>query len=145
MIVIYTDGLAEPRNPGIATYGYVIYRDNDLLKSGHGFAGDPATNNYAEYAGLVAALRAIAELRDEEVIVRADSKLLVNQMAGEWSVSKKASRGAEGSYYEKFLEARSLANRFTRIRFEWIPREQNLQADELSRVAYRERLARHAR
>jgi ribonuclease HI len=146
MIEIYTDGLAEPVNPGIGTYGFVVYRDGQVLKRGHGFDGDPVSNNHAEYAGLIAALTSVEGFSDQEIAVKSDSKMLVNQMAGSWKVSKKAYNSrAEGSYVDKYLEAKELARRFPRLTFEWIPREQNSEADELSRVAYREQLLKRHR
>jgi ribonuclease HI len=146
LIEIYTDGLAEPTNPGIGTYGYVVYRDGEALKRGHGFDGDPVTNNHAEYAGLVEALNFVKPFADEEIVVKSDSKMLANQMAGEWKVTKKAFKSnAEGSYVPKYLEAVEVAKGFPRLTFVWIPREQNSEADELSRVAYREQLAKRRR
>jgi len=146
VIEIFIDGLAEPTNPGIGTYGYVVYEDGRELRRGHGFDGDPASNNHAEYAGLVAALRAVEDGPDREIVVKSDSKMLVNQMAGAWKVSKKAFRSdEEGSYVEKYLEAKEAAKRFPRLSFRWVPREQNSEADELSRVAYREELMRRRR
>ena len=146
MIEIYTDGLAEPRNPGIGTYGFVIYQDGEELQQGRGFDGDPVSNNHAEYVGLIEALKAVARFSDSEIVVKSDSKLLVNQMAGDWKVSKKALKGkTEGTYVDKYLEARELASRFAKIEFRWIPREENLVADELSRIAYREQLAKRRR
>jgi ribonuclease HI len=145
LIEIYTDGLAEPTNPGIGTYGYVVYRDGKELKRGHGFDGDPVSNNHAEYAGLVEALKSVAALTDEEIVVKSDSKMLANQMAGEWKVSKKAYNSeAEGTYVDKYLEAKEVARKFSRLSFVWVPREENSQADELSRVSYREQLRRRA-
>lgn len=141
MIEIYVDGLAEPRNPGIGTYGYVILRDGKVLDRGHGFDGNPVSNNHAEYAGLVKVLLVASRYSDEEVVVRTDSKMVANQMAGNWKVSKKAfNNDSEWSYVDKYLEAREVAKRFRRLTFVWIPREQNTEADELSRVAYREQL-----
>ncbi|MGA2198352.1 MAG: ribonuclease HI family protein [Nitrososphaerales archaeon] len=141
MILIFTDGLAMPRNPGIGTYGFVVFRDGKELKRAHGFDGDPVSNNHAEYAGLIEALRSVDGLRDEEVVVKSDSKMLVNQMAGNWKVSKKALNSTnEGSYVDKYLEAKQVARGFSRLSFEWIPREQNAEADELSRIAYRREL-----
>jgi len=146
LIEIFTDGLAEPTNPGIGTYGYVVYRDGKVLKRGHGFDGDPVSNNHAEYAGLVEALNFAKPFADEEVIVKSDSKMLANQMAGEWKVSKKAFKSnAEGSYVPKYLEAVEVARAFRKISFAWIPRELNSEADELSRVAYREQLTKRRR
>jgi len=93
--------------------------------------------------GLIAALRSVEEFPDQEITVKSDSKMLVNQMAGTWKVSKKAFNSrSEGSYVDKYLEAKDVARKFSRLTFEWIPREQNSEADELSRVAYREQLLR---
>lgn len=145
MIEIYTDGLAEPSNPGIGTYGYVVFRDGKVLKRGCGFDGDSVSNNHAEYAGLVEALNSVGDFADEEIIVKSDSKMLANQMAGEWKVSKKAyNNRAEGSYVDKYLEAREIATKFSKLAFVWIPREENSEADELSRVAYREQLRKRS-
>jgi len=141
MIEIFTDGLAEPSNPGIGTYGFVVYRDGRELKRGHGFDGDPVSNNHAEYAGLIEALKSVEGHADQEIVVKSDSKMLVNQMAGAWKVSKKALNStAEGTYVDKYLEAKEMARKFPILTFEWIPRELNSEADELSRVAYREQL-----
>ena len=146
MIEIYTDGLAEPRNPGIGTYGYAIYRDGRELKKAHGFDGDPVSNNHAEYAGLIEALKSVTDFEDEEIVVKSDSKLLVNQMSGEWRVSKKAFKNpSEGSYVEMLFRAKELARTFSRLRFVWVPREENVEADSLSRVAYHEQITRRRR
>jgi len=134
-VVAFIDGLAQPTNPGIGTYAFVIYRDNEKIAEDCGLAGSNVTNNFAEYYALVMALdklKSIRALRD--VIVRSDSKLLVGQMAQGWKVKG-------GGYIEKFKEARDLAGEFASLRFEWIPREQNAEADLLSRIAYN----RHSR
>ena len=146
MIEIYIDGLAQPSNPGIGTYGYAAYRDGREIKTGHGFDGEPVSNNHAEYAGLIEALRSVEDLSDEEIVIKSDSKMLVNQMSGEWKVSKKAFKNtAEGSYVEMFLVARDLAKKFRTLRFVWVPREENVEADALSRVAYHEQLVKRRR
>ena len=129
MFEVYIDGLAEPSNPGIGTYGLVVYRDGRRVKEDCGVVGTRVTNNYAEYEGLVHALRYLEPHRDEKIKVFSDSKLLVNQMKREWAVKK-------GQYLEKHHEARKLAEGFSSLEFEWIPRERNKEADELSRKAY---------
>ncbi len=128
MIEVYTDGRAEP-NPGLGTYGFVIHRDGKLLHSAHGVAGHKVTNNHAEYFCLVKALEYLHAHRDEKIRVFSDSKLLVNQMKGEWKVKK-------GAYLEEYLKARELASGFVDLEFEWIPREKNSEADELTNIAY---------
>jgi ribonuclease HI len=130
MITANIDGLAEPRNPGTGTYGYVIYEGKKKLAEGEGLAGYEVTNNYAEYTALVEVLRKMKELRVKgDVVIRSDSQLLVGQMSGEWEVKG-------GGYLGKLKEARDLLKEFGSVTFEWIPREQNEEADLLSRIAY---------
>jgi ribonuclease HI len=129
-VKVFIDGLAEPRNPGTGTYGFVIYEDGRKLAEGEGLAGYEVTNNFAEYTALVKALEKLRELRVEgEVVVNSDSKLLVGQMGLGWEVKG-------GGYVSKLKEARDLLKEFGSVTFEWIPREENTEADLLSRVAY---------
>jgi ribonuclease HI len=128
MIEVYTDGRAEP-NPGLGTYGYIVYKDGRRIHSEHGLAGRGVTNNYAEYFCLVKALERLKEHRREDIKVLSDSTLLVNQMDGEWKFKG-------GKYSEKYLEAKELARSFSKLRFEWIPREKNSEADELTNIAF---------
>jgi ribonuclease H / adenosylcobalamin/alpha-ribazole phosphatase len=128
MIEVFTDGRAEP-NPGLGTYGYVVYEDGRRTHSEHGLAGHGVSNNYAEYLCLIKALERLEARRDEEIAVFSDSTLLVNQMAGRWKFKG-------GAYAEKYLKAKELARRFSRLRFEWIPREKNAEADELTNIAF---------
>jgi ribonuclease HI len=128
MIEVFTDGRAEP-NPGLGTYGYVVYEDGRQTHSEHGLAGHGVSNNYAEYLCLIKALEHLGGCRDEAITVFSDSTLLVNQMAGRWKFKG-------GNYGEKYLEAKELARRFSKLRFEWIPREKNSEADELTNIAF---------
>ena len=129
-IVAYIDGLVEPRNPGTGTYGYLIYDGSRRIAEGSGLAGYDVTSNFSEYTALAEALKKLKALRVEgEVVVRSDSKLLVGQMGQGWKVKG-------GMYLEKLKEARDLVKEFGSITFEWIPREQNSEADLLTRIAY---------
>ncbi len=128
MIEVYTDGRAEP-NPGLGTYGFVIYKDGERIRSEQGVAGQAVTNNYAEYLCLVKALEYLGSHRHDEITVFSDSKLLVQQMKGEWKVKK-------GAYREKYIKAKELAGKFSNLRFQWIPREKNREADELTNIAF---------
>ena len=74
-----------------------------------------ATNNVAEYGGLIAGLAAAAELGARSVHVRMDSKLVVEQMSGRWQVKNSALR-------DLAREAVALRGRFDEVSFEWIPR-----------------------
>ncbi len=129
-VIVYVDGLAEPSNPGVGTYGYVVHEGERKLAEGEGLAGYDVTNNYAEYTALVEVLKKLNELRIEgDILVRSDSKLLVGQMSKGW--------GAKGGgYLEKLKEAKDLLKGFGSVAFEWIPREKNAEADLLSRIAY---------
>jgi ribonuclease HI len=131
VIYVYVDGLAEPKNPGIGTYGFVIYKDGKKIDQGRGFAGEKVTNNFSEYTALIEALKRIRRYKEEEIIVYSDSALLVNQMKGKWKAKK-------GMYKGKLEEAKKIASEFKRIEFFWIPRENNKEADTLSRIAYSE-------
>ncbi len=135
-IVAYCDGLCEPINPsGIATYGFAIYRHGIKLYEGLGVLGegDGMSNNLAEYEALCKAVRCLKDnaMNDQEVTVKSDSKLLVNQMNGKWKVRK-------GLYVAKHREARSLIASFGNVGFQWVPREMNTEADALCRKAYEE-------
>ncbi len=129
-IVAYVDGLAQPRNPGTGTFGYIIYDGQKKLAEGSGLAGRDVTSNFAEYTALVEVFKRLMALGAEgDVLIRSDSKLLVGQMSEGWKVKG-------GVYLEKLKEARELMKEFGSISFEWIPREQNQEADMLTRIAY---------
>ena len=129
-VTVYVDGLSEPVNPGTGTYGYLIYDGASKLAEGSGLAGYDVTSNFAEYTALAEALKKLRGLRIEgDVLVRSDSKLLVGHLSEGWKVKG-------GMYVEKLKEVRDLMKEFGSIRFEWIPREQNSEADLLTRVAY---------
>ena len=130
LIEVFTDGRAEP-NPGLGTYGYVVYEGVKRVHSEHGVAGKQVTNNYAEYYCLVRALEYLEARSEEEVKVHSDSKLVVNQMKGDW-------RFKGGGYGDVYLKAKDLASGFSKITFEWIPREENAEADELTNIAFAE-------
>ncbi len=89
------------------------------------------SNNVAEYAALCEALEFLLKKKREDstIEVRSDSTLVVNQMSGKWKLRK-------GLYREKYLEAIRLRTQFAQLRFRWIPREDNEEADGLSREAY---------
>ena len=134
-MVGYVDGLCEPVNPGgTATYGYVIRNEAGRViarKSGVVGKGPEMSNNVAEYAALCEALIFLIneKMARLPIEIRSDSRLLVNQMKGEWKFHK-------GLYAQKYRDAKALATQFDRVKFRWIPREENKEADALSREAY---------
>jgi broad specificity phosphatase PhoE/ribonuclease HI len=87
-----------------------------------------ATNNVAEYSGLLAGLRAAAELNAAEVEVRMDSKLVVEQMSGRWQIKNPGLRPLAA-------QAAALQRRFDLVTFVWVPRERNKHADALANRA----------
>jgi ribonuclease HI len=126
MIVAYIDGGARG-NPGPAGYGVSIQSlDGDVIAELHGPLGI-ATNNVAEYNGLLAALQWAIDHDARRVHVRADSELLVKQMRGEYKVKN---AGLQPLY----VRARLLAAQLDDVRFEHVRRELNKEADRLSNV-----------
>jgi probable phosphoglycerate mutase len=87
-----------------------------------------ATNNVAEYSGLIAGLQAAADLGAVEVEVRMDSKLVVEQMSGRWQIRNPGLRPLAA-------RAATLVRRFESVGFEWIPRASNAHADMLANEA----------
>jgi len=120
---LYTDGGARG-NPGPAAYGLVLEADDGTILAAEGEAIGEATNNVAEYRGLVAGLARAAELAVPEVEVRSDSELLVKQMRGEYRVKNPALRTLS-------LEAARLAREIGRVHYVHVPREKNELADRL--------------
>ncbi len=126
MITAYIDGGARG-NPGPAGYGVLIVdQDGQPLTELHGAVGI-ATNNVAEYNGLLAALTWAARHRHTRVHVKADSQLLVEQMKGNYRVKN------EG-LLPLYRQARHLVARIGSVTFEHIRREQNKEADRLSNM-----------
>ena len=135
VLEVYIDGNCEPTNPGgTASYGLVIYRGKArlLAKSAIVDTGDKMSNNVAEYAGLIAFFEWADNQPAEETVIKSDSQLLINQMRGEWQ----ARQGLYLPYYRKamayLINHTQLAGRKL-YQFKWIPREENWEADRLSR------------
>jgi probable phosphoglycerate mutase len=118
-----TDGGARG-NPGPAAYGYVLEADDGHILASHGEAIGRATNNVAEYRGLLAGMAKAAELGVEELEVVSDSELLVKQMQGEYRVKNETLRVL-------WDEATDLERRFRRVRYTAVRRAHNELADRL--------------
>ncbi|MBV9099034.1 MAG: bifunctional RNase H/acid phosphatase [Frankiaceae bacterium] len=127
-VVIEADG-GSRGNPGPAGYGAVV-RDassGEVLREVAAGIG-VASNNVAEYRGLIAGLEAAAELGAREVDVRMDSLLVVNQMSQKWKIKHEAMRPLAS-------QAASLVRGFDRVTFTHIRREFNKHADRLANEA----------
>jgi ribonuclease HI len=120
---LFTDGGARG-NPGPAAFGYVLESENGHVLAAHGKAIGRATNNVAEYSGLVAGIERAAELGVRELDVVSDSELLVKQMQGEYRVKNETLR-------ELWEQASDLERRFGRVRYRAVRRHHNELADRL--------------
>ena len=127
-VIVEADG-GSRGNPGPAGYGAVVMdADSGEVLAERFDALGIATNNVAEYSGLIAGLAAAAELGAARVTVRMDSKLVVEQMSGRWQIKNAGLRPLAA-------EAAALVGKFAAVTFEWIPRERNKAADELANRA----------
>ena len=125
--VVEADG-GSRGNPGPAGYGALV-REGNLVLAERAAAIGIATNNVAEYRGLIAGLEAARDLDPgAEIEVRMDSKLVVEQMSGRWKVKHDGMRALAS-------EASRIVAGFPKVTFSWIPRAQNAAADALANAA----------
>lgn len=127
-LIVEADG-GSRGNPGPAGYGAVV-RDADtgeVLAERSGFLG-VATNNVAEYRGLLAGLEAAAALSPTSVEVRLDSRLVVEQVSGRWQVKHPGLRPLARA-------AVSAVAALPQVRLVWVPRARNAAADRLANLA----------
>ncbi|MFD5768174.1 bifunctional RNase H/acid phosphatase [Streptomyces sp. NPDC127049] len=127
-LVVEADG-GSRGNPGPAGYGAVVLdpATGETLAEAAEYIG-VATNNVAEYKGLIAGLRAALDLApDATVRVRMDSKLVVEQMSGRWKIKHPDMKPLAAEAARAFPS--------DRVRYEWIPRERNKHADRLANEA----------
>jgi probable phosphoglycerate mutase len=127
-LIVEADG-GSRGNPGPAGYGAVVLdpATGEALAEAAEFIGT-ATNNVAEYKGLLAGLRAAHALDPQARIhVRMDSKLVVEQMSGRWKIKHPDMRPLAAEAKTVFPAAQ--------VTYEWIPREQNKHADRLANEA----------
>jgi broad specificity phosphatase PhoE/ribonuclease HI len=127
-VIVEADG-GSRGNPGPAGYGSVVWTaDHQTVLAESKQAIGHATNNVAEYRGLIAGLTEAARLGATEVDVRMDSKLVVEQMSGRWQVKHPDLKAL-------ITEASAVAAKFGRIGYAWIPRAENSHADRLANEA----------
>ena len=126
MITAHVDGGARG-NPGPAGYGAVITDDQGQILAELYDGIGIATNNVAEYRGLLAALQWALDHGHTHLHIKADSLLIVEQMRGNYRVKH------EG-LIPLHQQARLLVNRIGHVTFEHVRREQNKDADRLSNL-----------
>jgi ribonuclease HI len=126
-MVAYIDG-GSRGNPGPAGYGVRIVDGRGTpVEDLHGALGI-ATNNVAEYRGLIAALAWAAEHGVRSLEIRSDSQLLVRQMLSVYRVKN-------AGLLPLFQEARALVARIGRVHFTYVQRDLNVEADRLANEA----------
>jgi probable phosphoglycerate mutase len=127
-VIVEADG-GSRGNPGPAGYGALV-RDADtgevLVERAAGIG--LASNNVAEYRGLIAGLEAAIDVDATDVEVRMDSKLVVEQMAGRWKVK-------HPDMQELAKQAAALIRRLPQVQFTHVRRELNAAADRLANQA----------
>jgi len=126
VITAFFDG-GSRGNPGPAGYGVYIEDETGTVLAELAEGIGVATNNVAEYRGLLAALQWAADHDVKELHVKGDSLLLVQQMLGNYRVKN------EG-LLPLYREARQLCTRIGHVTFEHVPRERNRDADRLSNI-----------
>ncbi|MBA0048502.1 bifunctional RNase H/acid phosphatase [Mycobacteroides sp. LB1] len=127
-VLVEADG-GSRGNPGLAGYGTVVFApDHETVLGEACEAIGHATNNVAEYRGLIAGLAEAARLGATEVSVSMDSKLVVEQMSGRWKVK-------HPDLITLYRQAVTAAMQFESVNYKWIPRERNKHADRLANEA----------
>jgi len=158
MIEAWFDGCCEPKNPGgHAAYGALVKIDGQTVFSeGKYVCGGPtASNNVAEYSGILALLRWIEANAGEEckqITIRGDSKLVINHLAGKWNTNctncgnplkrcfcGKKTPGLYFPYYEQARDLFAVLNRRHKIKLQWVPRDENSICDVLSKAVLKDR------
>ncbi len=127
IITVEIDGAARG-NPGPAAYGVVFRRQDGIRLGALARAIGEATNNVAEYRGLLAALEFAEKKRIRSLRVHSDSELMVRQIQGSYRV-----RSAVLKLY--FEQAKALIQKLDRFEIRHVPREMNREADRLANRA----------
>lgn len=126
------DGCSK-NNPGLSGCGAVIYNFDKEIWSSHFFVGESATNNHAEYAGLILGLQKAKELGIKNINIEGDSLLVINQMKGVFKCKSQ-------NLIELHNNAKQLETYFDSITYIHVLRHKNKRADELSNFAVEEYL-----
>ena len=118
-------------NPGVAGYGALVREGDGRLLAERAAPLGTASNNVAEYTGLIEGLRAVLDLGrgSAQVEARMDSKLVVEQMSGRWKIKHEDMRRLAGEAREL---VRAIEAAGGQVSYRWIPREQNAATDALS-------------
>lgn len=124
---LFFDGVSKS-NPGLAGAGAVIYNCEKEIWHGSKFIGKKATNNEAEYNGLIIGLNKAIKLNIKSLLVNGDSLVVINQMNGKYKCKS-------DSLLPFYDTAKNLVTNFDNIQFQHIYRNFNKRAHELSNIA----------
>ena len=136
LLTAYCDGAARG-NPGPAGYGAVLTDESGRILAEIAEGIGVATNNVAEYRAAIAALERARDLGARRLLLRSDSRLLIQQLKGEWRVKNP-------TLIRLHTEARGLARSLGDVWYEHVPRELNKDADRLANRGVDEWLASNA-
>jgi len=125
--VMHFDGCSKG-NPGLSGAGAVIYKDEKEIWCGSCFVGEKATNNQAEYTGLILGLQNALKLNIKSILVKGDSEIVINQLTGKYKCNSPNLK----NFHE---EAKKLEKNFENIQYYHVLRDLNKRADELSNIA----------
>uniref|UniRef100_A0A6C0AEV7 RNase H type-1 domain-containing protein n=1 Tax=viral metagenome TaxID=1070528 RepID=A0A6C0AEV7_9ZZZZ len=113
-------------NPGPSGSGSVLFQNDIEIWSLSYYIGSENTNNYAEYTGLLKGLKYLNKKGIDDVLIRGDSMLVINQMTGKWQ--------CKSNNLIQLFERCKKYNKDT-YKYEYIPREKNKRADQLANIA----------
>ncbi|TSC75136.1 MAG: ribonuclease HI [Parcubacteria group bacterium Gr01-1014_30] len=128
-IIIYTDG-GSRGNPGPSAIGVVFCNERGQVIKKYGEYLGEATNNEAEYQAVIFALKKFKALfggklaKSSEIELRVDSELLIKQLNGEYKI-------LEPKIQQLFIAVWNLKLDFKRVKFKYVSRENNKEADKL--------------
>jgi ribonuclease HI len=129
------DSPQQQQRTSLMCYGWLIFKDGHLIAKGHGGVArsKDANSNIAEYLALIEGLDVLVDinLRGDSVVVVGDAKCVIDQMAARAEVNAAAVKPL-------FRHAQRLARQLKHVLWVWSPRENNHQADSLTRRALRQ-------
>jgi len=125
--ILNFDGCSKG-NPGLSGAGAVIYNNNIEVWAGYSFVDTSATNNQAEYTGLIIGLKYAVDNQIQDLLVQGDSQLVINQMTGKYKCNA-------DKLVVLYKTAKALENQIKNVQYAHVLRKFNARADELSNMA----------
>ena len=125
--ILNFDGCSKG-NPGLSGAGAVIYNNNIEVWGGYSFIGTSATNNQAEYTGLIIGLKYAVDNQIQDLLVQGDSQLVINQMTGKYKCNA-------DKLVSLYKTAKVLEKQIKTVQYAHVLRKFNARADELSNMA----------